>query len=104
MTKHFTDCLKHATRAASPNHGLTLVEIQRWEDDGGAILADEMPQRVVAELHEPVGELDPSFDGAGETPEVQDCHCERSEAIPLRLASSEGDCFVAALLAMTVIF
>jgi hypothetical protein len=25
---------------ASPNHGLTPPEIQRWEDNGGAILAE----------------------------------------------------------------
>src|SRR5438067_12257507 len=29
------------------------------------------------------------------------CHCERSEAIPGRVGQSDGDCFVAVLLAMT---
>jgi hypothetical protein len=45
--------------SASPNHGLTPLEIQRWEDDGGAIPADAMPRRERAErhFHEPVGEL-----------------------------------------------
>ena len=37
MTKYNIDCIKHATWSASPNHGLTLIEVQRWEDDGGAI-------------------------------------------------------------------
>ena len=60
MTKHFTDCLKHAARAASPNHGLTLIEIQRWEDDGGAILADAAPRHAATDRHlhhDEVGEL-----------------------------------------------
>ena len=59
MTKHFTDCLKHAAGSASPNHGLTLVEIQRWEDDGGAVLGDA-PRRERADRHlhhDAVGEL-----------------------------------------------
>ena len=59
MTKHFTDCLKHTAGAASPNHGLTPVEIQRWEDDGGAVLPDA-PRRVRADRHlhhDEVGEL-----------------------------------------------
>src|SRR5438094_8553400 len=29
------------------------------------------------------------------------CHCERSEAIPRRIATPDGDCFVAPLLSMT---
>jgi hypothetical protein len=59
MTQHIIDCLKHAACSASPNHGLTPLEIQRWEDDGGAILADAPPrrERVGEHHHEPVGEL-----------------------------------------------
>lgn len=37
VTNHNINCIKHAARSASPNHGLTLIEVQRWEDDGGAI-------------------------------------------------------------------
>ena len=43
VTKHTIDCLKEAVCSASPNHGLTLIEIQRWEDDGGAISAGPAP-------------------------------------------------------------
>jgi hypothetical protein len=59
VTKHLIDCLKHAACSASPNHGLTLIEIQRWEDDGGAILAELTPRRDGADrhLHNPTGEL-----------------------------------------------
>jgi len=59
MTKHFIDCLKQAACSASSNCGLTLIEIQRWEDDGGAILADAAPRHARTDwhLHEPVGEL-----------------------------------------------
>ena len=59
VTKHLIDCLKQAACSASPNRGLTPLEIQRWEDDGGAIPTDAMPGRVRAERHrhEPVGEL-----------------------------------------------
>jgi hypothetical protein len=59
MTRHLIDCLKQAACSASPNHGLTLIEIQRWEDDGGAIPTDAMPrrERVERHRHEPVGEL-----------------------------------------------
>jgi hypothetical protein len=59
VTRHFIDCLKQAACSASPNHGLSPLEIQRWEDDGGAIPADAMPRRERAErhFHEPVGEL-----------------------------------------------
>jgi hypothetical protein len=58
MTRHIIDCLKHAACAATPNHGLTPLEIQRWEDDGGAILADISPRRdrTGTHHHEPVGE------------------------------------------------
>jgi hypothetical protein len=51
MTTHTFDYLKQAVCSASPNHGLTLVEIQRWEDDGGAILAEPMARREAIDLH-----------------------------------------------------
>lgn len=53
MTKLFIDHVKHAACRASPNRGLMLVEIQRWEDDGGAILADRpsRPQHWERHLH-----------------------------------------------------
>jgi len=51
MTKHTIDCLKDAVCSASPNHGLTLIEIQRWEDDGGAIPAGPTPRRQRCERH-----------------------------------------------------
>jgi hypothetical protein len=59
MTQQIIDCLRHAACSASPNHGLTPLEIQRWEDDGGAILAEPPPRRARAGDHdrECVGEL-----------------------------------------------
>lgn len=39
VTQHTIDRLKQTACAASPNHGLTPIEIQRWEDDGGAFPA-----------------------------------------------------------------
>ena len=59
MTQHLIDCLKYAACAASPNHGLTPLEIQRWEDDGGAILIDAPTyrDRTGEHHHEPAGEL-----------------------------------------------
>jgi hypothetical protein len=42
--------LNHAVRWAPPNRGLTQIEIQRWEDDGGAILPDA-PRRHRHEPH-----------------------------------------------------
>jgi len=41
--------LKHAACSISPHHGPTLIEVQRWEDDGGAVLADVTTRR----RHEP---------------------------------------------------
>jgi len=41
--------LNHAACSRSPNRGLTQIEIQRWEDDGGAILPDAPRQH----RHEP---------------------------------------------------
>jgi hypothetical protein len=58
MTQHIIDCLKQAACSASPNHGLTSLEIQRWEDDGGAILLGAAPGKSTERrLHEAVGEL-----------------------------------------------
>jgi hypothetical protein len=59
VTEHIIDCLKQAASSASPNHGLTALEIQRWEDDGGAVLANATPRREGADrhLHDAVGEL-----------------------------------------------
>ncbi|TMJ61620.1 MAG: hypothetical protein E6G81_04130 [Alphaproteobacteria bacterium] len=61
MTQHIIDCLTHAACSASPNHGLTPLEIQRWEDDGGAILAEPKRQRQRRDwhLHEAPYELAP---------------------------------------------
>jgi hypothetical protein len=50
VRKHFTNWLRHAACSASPNHGLTPIEMQRWEDDGGAILPDA-PRRHRHEPH-----------------------------------------------------
>ena len=50
MSRHFSDCLNHAVRWAPPNRGLTQTEIQRWEDDGGAVLPDA-PRRHRHEPH-----------------------------------------------------
>ena len=59
MTQHIIDCLRHAASSALPNHGRTPLEIQRWEDDGGAILAGPSPRlaRLGDHDHEPAGEL-----------------------------------------------
>jgi hypothetical protein len=59
MTQYIIDCLKQAACSASPNHGLTPLEIQRWEDDGGAILTEATPCRARTDGHhyEPIGEL-----------------------------------------------
>jgi hypothetical protein len=59
MAKQIIDRLKHAACSASPNHGLTPLEIQRWEDDGGAVLGDVAPRPEKADrrLHDEVGEM-----------------------------------------------
>jgi len=59
MTQRIIDCLKHAACSASPNHGLTPLEIQRWEDDGGAIVAHTARprERTGEHHHEHAGEL-----------------------------------------------
>jgi hypothetical protein len=59
MTKFCIDESKPRTCSASPNHDLIPLEIQRWEDDGGAILTDISPcrQRAGEHRHELVGEL-----------------------------------------------
>jgi hypothetical protein len=52
--------LKHAACSRSPHRGPTLIEIQRWEDDGGAVLPDATPRRDKADQHRhyhEVGEL-----------------------------------------------
>ena len=51
MIKHTIDYLKEAVCSASPNHGLTLIEIQRWEDDGGAVPAAHKPRQQRRERH-----------------------------------------------------
>jgi hypothetical protein len=59
VTKHLIDCLKEAIRSASSNHGLTLIEIQRWEDDGGAIPARSIRRRKTdRHVHEEPHELE----------------------------------------------
>jgi hypothetical protein len=59
MAKQIIDCLKHAACSASPNHGLTPLEIQRWEDDGGAVLGDAAPRPEKADrrVDNEVGEM-----------------------------------------------
>jgi hypothetical protein len=49
MTKLLIECPKPMARTASHVHGPTPAEIQRWEDDGGAILPDPPPRH--AERH-----------------------------------------------------
>jgi hypothetical protein len=49
--------LKHVVRFAPPNRGLTQIEIQRWEDDGGAVLPDATPHRDRADQHRHCHEL-----------------------------------------------
>jgi hypothetical protein len=49
--------LKHAVRSAPPKCGLTQIEIQRWEDDGGAVLPDATPHRDRADQHRHCHEL-----------------------------------------------
>ena len=51
MTTDTFDYLKQTVCSASPNHGLTPIEIQRWEDDGGTILADRPPRPHPCERH-----------------------------------------------------
>jgi len=51
MTKFCIDDLKQHACSASPNHGLTPLDIQRWEDDGGAILAEPAPWSRRAHRH-----------------------------------------------------
>ena len=51
MTKFCIDDLKQHACSASPNHGLTPLDIQRWEDDGGAILAEPKRQRQRRDWH-----------------------------------------------------
>ncbi len=57
MSRHFSDCLNHAVRWAPPNRGLTQIEIQRWEDDGGAILPDAPRRHRHEHHHDEVTEL-----------------------------------------------
>jgi hypothetical protein len=52
VTKHTIDCLKEAACSGSPNRGLTPIEIQRWEDDGGAIPAARPTRRQRHERHD----------------------------------------------------
>jgi hypothetical protein len=49
--------LNHAVRWAPPNRGLTQIEIQRWEDDGGAILPDAPRRHRHEHHHDEVTEL-----------------------------------------------
>jgi prevent-host-death family protein len=62
VTKHTIDCLKGTVCSASPNHGLTALEIQRWEDDGGAIFTScvRRRQRCDRHVHDAPRELAPA--------------------------------------------
>ena len=48
MTLPLVDFLKQTGRSASHEHDPTPAEIQRWEDDGGALLPDPTPRDRVA--------------------------------------------------------
>jgi hypothetical protein len=49
MTAFFTDFAERNARTGRPSP--TPLEIQRWEDDGGAVLPDAMPPRQRPRLH-----------------------------------------------------
>jgi hypothetical protein len=59
VTRPFIHHAKYAVCPASPRHGPTAIEIQRWEDDGGAALLDIAPRATSVDHHfdDPVGEL-----------------------------------------------
>ena len=46
VTNPFTDRLKQTSRPVTHSHAPTPAEIQRWENDGGAILPDKPPHRT----------------------------------------------------------
>ena len=50
FTTTITDRWMQAARAASADHDLTPIEIQRWEDDGGAV-GPEVRPRTKPSLH-----------------------------------------------------
>lgn len=45
VTNPFIDNLTQMPRRGSHSHAPTLAEIQRWEDDGGAVLPDVTTRR-----------------------------------------------------------
>ena len=51
VTKPFIQHAEHAVCPASPKHGPTALDIQRWEDDGGAVFPDITPRSKCAEHH-----------------------------------------------------
>ena len=61
VTNLFIDGLKQTARSAEHEHehGPTPAEIQRWEDDGGAVSPPPAPTKKSAERHvrEPLHEL-----------------------------------------------
>jgi hypothetical protein len=59
VTRPFIHHAKYVVCPASPRHGPTAIEIQRWEDDGGAAFHDIAPRATSADHHidDRVGEL-----------------------------------------------
>lgn len=59
MTNLVIDRLKQTARSAAHEHGPTPAEIQRWEDDGGAVFSAPAPTKKSADRHvrEPLREL-----------------------------------------------
>jgi hypothetical protein len=59
VTNPFIDRLNHIPASRPHSHDPTPAEIQRWEDDGGAVQADASRLRESAHrhCHEASGEL-----------------------------------------------
>jgi hypothetical protein len=56
VTNPFIDRLERKARSGPHTHGPTPAEIQRWEDDGGAVRPDPRPRHTERHHHEPLGE------------------------------------------------
>jgi hypothetical protein len=57
VTNFFIDNLTQMPRRGSHSHAPTPAEIQRWEDDGGAILPDKPPHRTERHRRDDQAEL-----------------------------------------------
>jgi hypothetical protein len=53
VTKLFTEYRNQTARLGSPERTPTAVEIQRWEDDGGAVGPEPSLRRVERRYDEP---------------------------------------------------